>query len=377
MKKTVYLDNAATTFPKPDSVYRYADSFVRNKCGNPGRGSHMLALSASDELYKTREALASLFSAEPENIAFTMNTTYAINLAVKGAVGYGEHVLISNMEHNSVLRPVDAVCRERNSRYSVFDASGDDTETLESIRRLTRKNTKTLVCTHASNIITKTLPVSLIGDFCQANGITFIVDGAQSAGIYDIDIKKDNIDILCVPGHKGLYGFQGAAALIFGNSEKSYRTLIEGGSGTDSVPLTMPEYYPDRFEAGTLPSPAIAALGEGVRWVISNGTSAIRKHEEELCKTMLEGLSTIENVVLYGTALGATVLFNIDGASPAEVSEICSKENICVRSGLHCAPLAHKTIGSFPAGGVRVGFSAFNTVSDVKKLLYTLSKIQV
>lgn len=377
MKKTVYLDNAATTFPKPDSVYRYADSFVRNKCGNPGRGSHMLALSASDELYKTREALASLFSAEPENIAFTMNTTYAINLAVKGAVGYGEHVLISNMEHNSVLRPVDAVCRERNSRYSVFDASGDDTETLESIRRLTRKNTKTLVCTHASNIIPKILPVSLIGDFCQANGITFIVDGAQSAGIYDIDIKKDNIDILCVPGHKGLYGFQGAAALIFGNSEKSYRTLIEGGSGTDSVPITMPEYYPDRFEAGTLPSPAIAALGEGVRWVISNGTSAIRKHEEELCKTMLEGLSTIENIVLYGTALGATVLFNIDGASPAEVSEICSKENICVRSGLHCAPLAHKTIGSFPAGGVRVGFSAFNTVSDVKKLLYTLSKIHV
>ncbi len=377
MKKTVYFDNAATTFPKPESVYKYADMYVRNHCGNPGRGSHKLALEASEELYKTREALAILFSAEPENIAFTMNTTYALNIAIKGAVGYGEHVLISNMEHNSVLRPVDAVCRERNSRYSVFDVSGDDTETLESIRRLTRKNTKTLVCTHVSNIIPKILPISLIGDFCRANGITFIVDGAQSAGIYDIDIKKDNIDILCVPGHKGLYGFQGAAAIVLGNSDKSYRTLMEGGSGTDSVPLTMPEYYPDHFEAGTLPSPAIAAFGEGVRWVISNGTDAIRKHEEELCETMLEGLSSIKNVVLYSTALGTTVLFNIDGNSPAEISEICSKENICVRSGLHCAPLAHKTIGSFPSGGVRVGFSAFNTVADVKKMLYMLSKIQV
>ncbi len=377
MKKTVYFDNAATTFPKPESVYKYADMYVRNSCGNPGRGSHKLALAASEELYRAREALASLFAAEPENIAFTMNTTYALNTAVKGAVGYGEHVLISNMEHNSVLRPVDAVCRERNSRYSVFDASGDAQETLESIRRLTRKNTKTLVCTHVSNIIPKILPISLIGDFCRANGITFIVDGAQSAGIYDIDIERDNIDILCVPGHKGLYGFQGAAAIIFGNSDKSYRTLVEGGSGTDSVPVTMPEYYPDRFEAGTLPSPAIAAFGEGVRWVISNGTSAIRKHEEELCGTMLDGLSSIRNAVLYSTSLGSTVLFNIDGVSPAEVSEICSKENICVRSGLHCAPLAHKTVGSFPSGGVRVGFSAFNTISDVKKLLYTLSKIQV
>lgn len=377
MKRIVYLDNAATTFPKPESVYRYADSFVRNKCGNPGRGSHKLAIAAAEELYRTREALAKLFFANPENVSFTMNTTYALNMAIKGAVGYGEHILISNFEHNGVLRPVESACREKHSNYSIFDATGDDASTLESIRSLTRKNTKTLVCVHASNIVSKKLPIGLIGDFCRANGITFIVDAAQSAGIYDINVEKDKIDILCVPAHKGLFGFQGAAAIIFGNSDKRYKTIIEGGSGTESVPLTMPEHYPDRYEAGTLPSPAIAAFGEGVRWVISNGTDSIRSHEASLCRIAVDGLSEIKDITLYGKNLGSVVLFNIDGISPAQVSEVCSKANICVRSGLHCAPLAHKTVGSFPSGGVRVSFSAFNTVSDVKRLLYTINKIKV
>lgn len=377
MKKTIYLDNAATTFPKPESVYRYADMYVRNRCGNPGRGSHPLALAASEEIYRTREAVARLFGAEPENVAFTMNATYALNLAIKGAVGYGEHVLISNMEHNSVLRPVDAVCRERNSRYSIFDASEDESAVLDSIRRLTKKNTKTLVCTHVSNIVPLKLPIAAIGDFCRANGITFIVDAAQSAGIYDIDTVRDKTDILCVPGHKGLYGFQGAAAMIFGDGDHKYRTLIEGGSGTESVPLTMPDHFPDRFEAGTLPSPAIAALGEGVRWVLSNGTDAIRSHEEELSRLAIDGLCEMKNVRLYSRNVGSTLLFGIDGASPSEVSEICSSEGICVRAGLHCAPLAHKTVGTFPSGGVRLGFSAFNTPADVKRFLYVIGKIRV
>lgn len=377
MKRPIYFDNAATTYPKPEQVYRYADSFVRNRCGNPGRGSHRLALAAAEEIYKTREAVAALFSAEAENVAFTVNTTYALNAAIKGAVGYGEHVLISNMEHNSVLRPTDAVCHERNSRYSIFDASGSDEETLDSIRRLMRKNTKTLVCTHVSNIVPKKLPISLIGDFCRANGITFIVDAAQSAGIYEIDIAKDKIDILCAPGHKGLYGFQGAAAMVFGSSDRKYKTLVEGGSGTESVPVTMPEYLPDRFEAGTLPSPAVAALGEGVRWVLSNGVDTIRRHEESLCRLMLDGLSDMKNVSLKSDLVGSTVLFGVDGLSPSKVSEVCAGYDICVRAGLHCAPLAHKTVGTFPSGAVRVGFSAFNTASDVKNFLNVISKIKV
>ncbi len=375
MKKTVYFDNAATTFPKPERVYRYADSFARTRCGNPGRGSHKMALAASDEIYRTREAVAELFGCEVDKIAFTMNATYALNMAIKGAVGYGEHVLISNYEHNSVLRPVDTVCRERNSRYSIFDASGDDESTLESIRRLIKKNTRTLICTHASNIISKVLPISKIGDFCRANGITFIVDGAQSAGIYDIDIVRDKIDILCVPGHKGLYGFQGSAAIIFGDGEHQYRTLVEGGSGSESVPVTMPDYLPDRFEAGTLPSPAIASLGEGVRWVLSVGTTAIRKHESMMSRMLIDGLCDIPRVKVYCPNEGSVVLFGIDCLSPAEVSERLSNEGIYVRSGLHCSPLAHKTVGTFPSGGVRVGFSAFNTVSDVRQMLEVIRKI--
>ncbi len=377
MKKTVYLDNAATTFPKPESVYRYTDLFVRNRCGNPGRGSHSLALYASEEIYKTREAVSKLFVADPENVAFTMNATYALNTAIKGAVGYGEHVLISNMEHNSVLRPVDAVCKERNSRYSIFDASEDAETVLDSIRRLRRKNTKTLICTHVSNIVPMKLPIGDIGDFCRANRITFIVDAAQSAGIYDIDVTRDKIDVLCVPSHKGLYGFQGAAAMIFGDSEHKYRTLIEGGSGSESVPINMPDYLPDRFEAGTLPSPAIASLGEGVRWVLSNGIDSIRRHEEELSRLALNGLSEMKNVKVYSASVGSTLLFSVDGLPGAEVSDLCSNDGICVRAGLHCAPLAHKTIGTFPHGGVRAGFSAFNTPADVKRFLNLISRIRV
>ncbi len=377
MKKYIYFDNAATTYPKPEQVYRYADTFVRQRCGNPGRGSHSLALAASDEIYKTREALAGLFGADTENISFTMNTTYALNTAIKGAVGYGEHVLISNYEHNSVLRPVAAVCRERNSRYGTFDASGDITSTLDSIRLLTSKNTRTLVCTHSSNIVSKTLPISEIGDFCRANGITFIVDAAQSAGILDIDVARDKIDILCVPAHKGLYGFQGAAAIIFGENEHKYRTLVEGGSGSESVPLEMPEYYPDRFEAGTLSSPAIASFGEGVRWVRSVGPENIRKHETALSQLLINGLSEMKSITLFSERAGSVVLFRVDGLSPAETSERLTNEGIFVRAGLHCAPLAHKTVGSFPSGGVRVGFSAFNTAAEVKRLLDVISKIRV
>ncbi len=377
MKKTVYLDNAATTYPKPERVYRYADEFVRRRCGNPGRGSHPLSLAASDEAYKTREAAAALFCAEPERVAFTMNATYALNTAIKGSVGYGEHVLISNYEHNSVLRPVHSVCLERNSRYSVFDASGDDEATLDEIRRLTNKNTRTLVCTHASNIVSKVLPIAKIGDFCRANGITFIVDAAQSAGHCDIDTVRDKIDILCVPAHKGLYGFQGAAAVIFGDGDRQYRTLVEGGSGSESVPVTMPDYLPDRFEAGTLPTPAVAALGEGIRWIMSVGTDRIRQHESALAQLLIDGLMSMKGTRLYSQNAGSAVLFGIDGSSPAEVSKSLANEGIFVRAGLHCAPLAHRTVGSFPSGGVRVGFSVFNTRSDVIRLLDTVRKIRV
>lgn len=367
MKKIIYFDNAATTFPKPESVYRYTDRFVRGFAGNPGRASHSLALAAAEEVYRTREALANLFSASPDRICFTMNTTHALNIAIKAAVGANEHVLISNYEHNSVLRPVNSVCRERGSSYGIFNVTDDEDETLYNIKSLLRKNTKTIVCTHQSNICSVTTPIRKIGELCSANGITFIVDAAQSAGILDIDIERDHIDMLCIPGHKGLYGYGGCGAVIFGgNVTEARRTLIEGGSGTNSIPIDMPDYLPDRYEAGTLPTPSICALGEGARWVASHRINSIHNHECTICSYIIDTISGFDGVRIYNNRPGSTLLFNIDPYSASEVGMMYNEEKICVRAGLHCAPLAHKSIGTFPLGAVRASFSAFNTLAEAK-----------
>lgn len=365
MKKTVYFDNAATTFPKPEAVYRRADRFARKYAGNPGRASHQLALSAAEEVYSARNEIAELFSARPERVAFTVNTTSALNIAIKGVVESNEHVLISSMEHNSVLRPVNAVCRERGSGYSMFNVANDDDETLFNVRSAIKKNTKTLICTHMSNILPMILPVRRIGELCREKGITFIVDGAQSAGALPIDMEKDFIDVLCVPGHKGLYGYQGCGALIFGSGfERCLRTLIEGGSGTESVPVDMPDYLPDRFEAGTLPTVAISALAEGVRFVKSKGVDAIYKHESSLCGYIREQLSIINGLTIYNDSDGPMLLFNVESLSPATMAMKLAEAGICVRSGLHCAPLAHKSIGTLHSGAVRLGFGVFNTKTE-------------
>lgn len=370
MKKIIYFDNAATTFPKPESVYRYADRFVRGFAGNPGRASHSLALAAAEEVYRAREALANLFSASPDRICFVMNTTQALNTAIKASVGANEHVLISNYEHNSVLRPVNSVCRERGSSYGIFNLTSDEDETLYNIKSLLRKNTKTIVCTHHSNICPVIAPIRKIGELCYANGITFIVDAAQSAGILDINVERDHIDMLCIPGHKGLYGFGGCGALIFGNNvSEMRRTLIEGGSGSNSIPIDMPDYLPDRFEAGTLPTPAICALGEGARWISERGISTVHDHECALCSYIMEGIGELDGVRIYNDRPGSMLLFNIDPYPASEIGMMYNEENICVRAGLHCAPLAHKSIGTFPLGAVRASFGAFNTLADARRFV--------
>ncbi len=370
MKKIIYFDNAATTFPKPESVYRYADRFMRANAGNPGRASHSLALSAAEEVYRTREALSNLFGCATDRICFTLNTTHALNIAIKAAVGANEHILISDYEHNSVLRPVNSVCRERGSSYSIFNVSDDDEETLFNIKSSTRKNTRTIVCTHQSNIVPVTLPIQKIGEFCHSNEITFIVDAAQSAGTVKIDVERDHVDMLCIPGHKGLYGFTGCGAVIFGSKVGELkRTIIEGGSGTNSVPIEMPDYLPDRFEVGTLPTSAICALGEGARWVADRGVKSIHEHEYALCAFILQNIEELKGITVYNKRPGSTLLFNFDSVTPSEAGMLYDEEGICVRTGLHCAPLAHKTVGTFPHGAVRLGFGAFNTLYEARRFI--------
>lgn len=368
--RLLYFDNAATTYPKPESVLQAVTRCMRESGGNPGRGSHVMALRAAEEIYVCRETVAEMFGAEgAECVVFTMNTTYALNIALKSAVRRGDHVLISSMDHNAVLRPVAALAAAGIISYSIFSARGTDAEILSDIRAKIRPNTRILIAAHLPNIVNSALPIAEIGALCRQRGITFIVDGAQSAGHLPSDVRRMGIDLLCVPGHKGLYGVQGCGMIVCGSDAfAGWRTLIEGGSGAHSLEITMPDVLPERYEAGTLPTPAIAGLAAGIRFVKQQGIAALHRRECELWRRLYTDLSAMTNVRLYDSTPGSVLLFNIDGVSPADVSEQLNRRGICVRSGYHCAPMAHKMLGSGSDGGVRVSFGAFHTERDVRRL---------
>ena len=366
----LYLDNAATTFPKPPSVLSAMRECCAKYCGNPGRGGHTLSMRASETVYSCREALAEQFgSGHPENTVFTLNATAALNLAVKGLAEAGDHILISDIEHNAVRRPVDALAREGRIRYDVFPSYAADLERteekiLEGIRCRIRPETRLLVCTHASNICPVTMPLEAIGALCRERGIRFIVDAAQSAGHLPIDMERMGIDLLCAPGHKGLLGGQGCGFLILREGIR-LRTLTEGGSGVDSVPPEMPEEAPERYEAGTLPTPAIAGLLAGIRFVRKVGEDSIRAHLGEWNAYLRERLLTLPGVeVLTPWCDGAILLFRCAGMPSERVGAELNRRGICVRAGLHCAPLAHRTLGTLPDGAVRVSPGIFTERRD-------------
>ena len=286
------------------------------------------------------------------------------------------HVLISDIEHNAVLGPIFAEYERGFCTFDVFSTNGDDEEILSDISAKITPKTSMLICTHVSNVCSKRLPIQKIGELCKNLGIFFIVDGAQSAGIYDIDIEKMNIDALCIPGHKALYGPQGVGAVIFKN-DCIGKTLFEGGTGINSLEAQMPDFLPERFEAGTLSTPAIAGLCEGVKWVKATGTEIIRHHEEELYKLLCDLLDTNEKIVCYKLSenCGNTLMFNIVGKSSSSVNYELDKRNICTRSGFHCSPMAHKKLNTGDSGAVRVGIGAFTTQKDIYYLFDALQEI--
>lgn len=368
----IYLDNAATTWPKPPAVIEAIDTAMRNAGGNPGRGSHPLADAAAEIVYACREAAGRFFGAGPERVIFTSGATASLNIAIRGLIPAGGHVLYDNFCHNAVRRPILAMQREGLITAEPFDASGEDRAVLQSITARIRPDTAAVVATHASNICSKVLPIRKIGALCRMHRIPLIVDAAQSAGILPIDLKKDGISALAVPGHKGLYGPQGVGLLVLGEGIVP-RPLLYGGAGIRSLDAEMPDELPERLEAGTLPLPAIAGLLAGIRWTVAQGIDAIRLREAGLAGRFTAGLD--DAYTLHGPSDGSVVGFTHRRLTPAAVGMRLAEEGICVRTGFHCAPDAHHTVGTGPDGCVRVSFSAFNTEEDVERILKVLCRL--
>ena len=379
--RTVYLDNAATTFPKPPSVLSEVNDCIRRYCGNPGRGSHAMALAAAERIFECRAAMANLVGLEdPGNVVFTMNTTYAINLFLKGLLRPGDHVLISDLEHNSVFRPIYKLARDGIIEYNIFPSmcgleNASPTRICAGIAKRIRPNTRLVICTHVSNICSYALPIAEIGAFCHRHGILFAVDAAQSAGHLPIDMKAMNIDALAIPGHKGLYGIQGSGALVLSDAIP-LNTIIEGGNGLLSLEGNMPELPPERFESGTLPTPAIAGLLRGIETVSRLGLERIAGHEQKLFCAARDRLSELRGITLHVPQYqGSTLLFSADGISSEKVASALGKRGICVRGGYHCAALGHATLKTPPDGAVRISFGLYNTPADIDRLTTALTEI--
>ncbi|MGN1408838.1 MAG: aminotransferase class V-fold PLP-dependent enzyme [Eubacteriales bacterium] len=365
--RTVYFDNAATTFPKPPEVIQAVEDALKS-CGNPGRGSHKLSLKASELVYDCREAAAEMFSANAENVSFTMNATQSLNFAIKGLVNEGDHVIIDNLAHNASYRPLMAMCSAEYCSADVYDGLNPD-----SIYSKLKDNTSVIIATHQSNISSDTIDIEKIGSICRENGLKFIVDASQSAGHIPIDVKKMNITSLCMPGHKGLFGPMGVGLLISA-PDTYYNTLIEGGAGVNSLDQTMPDELPERLEAGTVPLAAIAGLNAGIRFVNKRGIRRIHEHECEITDYIIRQLSKKPEISFYGSCVGPVFSFNIKGKSPSEIGKRLNDNGICVRTGYHCAPLAHKTLGSIENGSVRVSVSCLNRKSEAEVFVRELSR---
>ena len=374
----IYFDNAATTYPKPSSVLASAVLAMKKYSFNSGRGGYKESIKAGEMIYSVREKIASMFGFEPQNVAFTKNCTEALNMAIKGSVKSGDHIIISSLEHNSVSRVAEKLFDDGIIDYDIAKYSYNDDETVANFENLIKPNTTLVVCMHSSNAFGVTFPVAKIGKMCKLHGIRFVVDGAQGAGVADINAKRDNIDILCAPGHKCLLGAMGTGFIAVKDGLK-LSTVEEGGTGSNSMSLKQPDFLPDRLEAGTLNNSGIVSLGKGIDYINSYGTEAIYNHEFSLMQHTYKALENINDVVLYTPfpEQGKTmpiISFNFGDYSSEKTAAILAKNDICTRAGFHCTPLAHKHFGTTDRGTVRISFGMFNTVRDCDALINVVKK---
>ena len=355
-----YLDHAATSYPKPPNVWRAA----MQATGNPGRGGHALSRAGADILYNVRQKAADFFGADPTRVVFTQNATHALNLALSGARG---DVITSDLEHNAVRRPL-----ENNPRVRRIMVCVDGERTLPNFASALRG--ASLCCVTAqSNVTGQRLPIREIALLCKERGVPLIVDASQGAGVMDLSVDRDHIAMLCTAGHKGLYGLMGSGLLILGEGVCP-SPLLYGGSGGNSVDVDMPPLPPERLEAGTLNLPAIASLGAGLDFIERRGRQAIDRYEKRLASCLRDVLD-MPRIRLYGECESGTFLFNIDGIPSEEVAMRLDEAGIAVRAGLHCAPDAHKKLGTFPDGGVRVSVGALQGNNIIEKFYKEIKKI--
>jgi cysteine desulfurase family protein len=376
----VYLDNAATTFPKPRSVQEAVAKALYRFGANPGRAGHQMSLSAAEEVYRCRCAAADFFHAPgPECVSFTLNCTHAANCVLKGLLKPGDHVVISCLEHNAIMRPLHALAETGVEFSEAQVVPGDNDQTVDAFRKALKENTKLVFCIHASNVWGIRLPVERITALAHEYGISMAVDCAQTAGVFPINLADSGIDYLCVAGHKGLYGPMGTGMLITPHGSE-LKTIIEGGTGTKSAIASQPSEMPERMESGTPNMPGIAGLHAGIQFVQQHGPQNICQHETKLLCYLHEEFSRMARVHLYTHSpdiryYAPVLSFNLDGIPSEEVGRELDHYGIAVRAGLHCAPAAHRFMGTLDTGAVRVCPSYFTTKADIYYLISSVRKI--
>ncbi|OFW42255.1 MAG: cysteine desulfurase [Acidobacteria bacterium RIFCSPLOWO2_12_FULL_60_22] len=377
----IYFDNAATSWPKPAAVRAALSDYVGDAGGNPGRSGHRMSVAAARIVERAREALAELFHAhDPSRIVFTQNATQALNQALYGLLRPGDHVVTTSVEHNSVMRPLRHL-ETLGVELTVVSCNRDGMLDLNRVRRALRPGTRLLVTTHGSNVVGTLTPVVALAALAREQGIPYLVDASQTAGAIPIDVQEMGVDLLAFTGHKALLGPTGTGGLYI-REGVVLAPLMRGGTGSDSAQETQPEFLPDAYESGTLNVAGIAGLGAGVRFLSEIGIEAVQAHERKLVAQFLAGAAEISGITLYGPKDAAlqcgVVSFNVAGAMPSEVGLILDQSfGIMARTGLHCAPSAHRTLGTFPTGTVRFSFGWFNTSAEVGLALEALREIAV
>ncbi|MGO0063913.1 aminotransferase class V-fold PLP-dependent enzyme [Brevibacillus fluminis] len=378
--RIIYLDNAASTWPKPDGVKERMAEVIEGYAANPGRGGHALAMKASKVLFQTRLQVSRLFGIKnPNDLFFYMNATQALNQAIKGFVKPGDHVITSTVEHNSVRRPLEFLRKTKQVELTYIEPRENQLFEAQDFLQAIRPETRLIAISHASNLTGVILPIEEIGKIAKERGIAFLVDASQSAGVLPIDVEKMGIHMLAFPGHKGLYGPQGTGGLYV-HSSIDLEPLIHGGTGSQSEAIDQPTTRPDRYESGTANTVGLAGLLAGIQFVNEKGVEQIHQHEWGLAKQAITQLLAIDGVEVYGPSLDVervgVIAFNVKEADAAEVSFILDQQfGIATRAGYHCTPLGHQTAGTQQRGAVRASFGVFNTEADVDALVAAIKEI--
>ena len=376
----IYLDNAATSFPKPKEVADAVYDFMINNGTSSGRGSYKKAMQSDYIVYECRKLIGNLFNFDdPKKVVFTSNVTDSLNIAIRGILKENDHVITSSLEHNAVWRCLKTLEKDINIKIDTVECSKDGITNPEDIKKYIRKDTALIVFTQASNVLGTIQPIKEIGKIARENKIVFLVDAAQSAGAMKIDIKEDNIDILAFTGHKSLLAPMGTGGLII-NTDIDIKPLKAGGTGGDSAYESQPDYYPNHLETGTSNVSGIAGLRAAIKFLNREGIDNIHNKEKELTKYALQRLETVKDIEIYGPKdcekILSVISFNIKNKRPEDISTILDqKYDIMLRAGLHCAPTAHSVINTKDRGSLRIGIGYFNTKDDIDKLVEALNNL--